>query len=405
MSQKSKAKKHSREGSGFRYSLILFCLFGILLTGYTLYHTFHTETFNADIYPHKGTVTDEFYISMTTSKGTWNNPDTLSPAKIGAEYDGVINYNGSDDLRNWTLVFEVPVSSFIDSSWNGEYVNDTKTGVITVTPLDYNYEIAADSKEEFGFVMYAPDELDIEHFSFSGEKIVRPWKKPIFWLLVIAMFTVMVIGITTLITNIRYKQMQEKLAVQKMVTDQALQTFAKIIDAKDEYTCGHSLRVAIYSRELASRYGLSEDECEQVYYMALLHDIGKIGIPDNILSKNGKLTDEEWAKIKTHVTIGAGVLADFSAVPGISDGAKYHHERFDGSGYCFGLHGTDIPLKARIIAVADAYDAMSSARVYRPAIPPEQIYQELKKNSGVQFDAVIARLMMEMIDDGFAPVL
>ena len=185
------------------------------------------------------------------------------------------------------------------------------------------------------------------------------------------------------------------------LTDSALRVAAKSIDAKDSYTNGHSFRVAEYSREIARRLGWSEDDIENVYYMALVHDIGKIGVPDSLLNKPSALTEDEYNIIKNHTTTGAKILKDFEGIKDVELGAKYHHERYDGKGYCEGLKGEEIPLVARIIAVADAYDAMASSRVYRPKLEPEKIRKELEEGKGTQFDPEIADIMLKMLDEGF----
>lgn len=181
---------------------------------------------------------------------------------------------------------------------------------------------------------------------------------------------------------------------------QALKTLAVTIDAKDKYTNGHSGRVAEYARELVKRNGGSEKEQEEIYYIGLLHDIGKIGVADDIINKPSKLTKEEFEVIKTHSVIGADILKNISMdIPGIEVGARWHHERYAGGGYPDGLKGEDIPDIARIISVADAYDAMTSKRSYRDVLPQQQVRREFVEKSGIQFDPVYARLMVEMIDE------
>ena len=138
--------------------------------------------------------------------------------------------------------------------------------------------------------------------------------------------------------------------------------------------------------------------------MALLHDIGKIGIPDQILNKEGRLTEEESKIVRTHPALGGDILKNFTALKGISEGARYHHERYDGKGYCTGKAGKDIPQVARIIGVADSYDAMASDRCYRKAMSQEVIARELRKGSGTQFDPEVVPVMLEMMEDGTAPV-
>ena len=174
-------------------------------------------------------------------------------------------------------------------------------------------------------------------------------------------------------------------------------TLADAIDAKDAYTKGHSGRVADYAREIAKRYGYSYERQEEIYMMGLLHDVGKIGVPDAVINKPGKLTDEEFEKIKTHPKRGAQILENIEEMPKLAIGARWHHERFDGRGYPDGLSGEDIPEEARIIAVADAYDAMTSNRSYRGLIPQEVVKEELEKGSGSQFDPTFAAILLDII--------
>ena len=240
---------------------------------------------------------------------------------------------------------------------------------------------------------------DSRSYTVKIHKAKKLIEYPAFWLIVIMLgiFTVAVVIYLFYRRKInRLKQHQEEY---RAIIEQSLQTFAKTIDAKDKYTNGHSIRVAKYSRMIAKRIGLSDKEQERIYYLAMLHDIGKIGIPDNILTKPGKLTDEEMAIIQTHPKIGGEILKDFTALEGITEGAKYHHERFDGTGYGEGLKGFDIPLVARIIGVADTYDAMSSDRCYRKALSREVILQELENGKGTQFDPEIVSVMLKMLED------
>lgn len=183
------------------------------------------------------------------------------------------------------------------------------------------------------------------------------------------------------------------------LTVQVMRTLAGTIDAKDKYTNGHSVRVAEYSRMIAEKMNMSQQEQKDIYYIGLLHDIGKIGVPDDIINKTSRLTDEEYDIIKTHPVIGAEILEKMSELPGIAIGARYHHERYDGRGYPEGLSGEDIPQVARIIGVADAYDAMASTRSYRDVLPQEVIRAEIEKCRGTQFDPVFADAMLELIDE------
>ena len=183
-------------------------------------------------------------------------------------------------------------------------------------------------------------------------------------------------------------------------TNSIIDAFSVCIDGKDSYTNGHSLRVASYTKLLAKKLGENEATAQKFYNIALLHDIGKIGIPDEILNKPGKLTEDEYETIKTHTYRGFEILKRVRSQKDISDGAYYHHERFDGKGYPTKLNGAKIPWVARIISVADAFDAMSSTRPYRKRLPMEEIVEEIKKCSGTQFDPVVAKAFLELYEEG-----
>ena len=190
---------------------------------------------------------------------------------------------------------------------------------------------------------------------------------------------------------------KSETAVKKLTTE-LMEALARTIDAKDKYTNGHSERVAIYSRMLALRMGLSEEEQEKAYYMGLLHDIGKIGIPNEIINKTTKLTDEEFELMQSHPLLGYNILKDISSMPELSQGARWHHEFYNGKGYPEGKLGSELPVLVRIISVADSYDAMTSNRSYRKYLPQETARAEIEKGIGIQFDPDAAKCMLEIID-------
>ena len=192
-----------------------------------------------------------------------------------------------------------------------------------------------------------------------------------------------------------YKEQQKK---EHELFEQTAEALASAIDAKDPYTHGHSARVAMYSTQIAREAGKSEEECEKVYFAALLHDVGKIGVPSAVINKPGRLTDEEFAQIKLHPVLGNQILSSIQQSPYLSIGAHFHHERYDGRGYPSGLKGEDIPEIARIIAVADSYDAMTSKRSYRDPIPQQTVREELVKGIGTQFDPYYAKIMIHLVD-------
>jgi len=192
-----------------------------------------------------------------------------------------------------------------------------------------------------------------------------------------------------------YKKEREN---EHLLFEQTAEALASAIDAKDPYTHGHSARVAMYSTQIAREAGLSEEECEQVYFATLLHDVGKIGVPSAVINKPGRLNDEEFAMIRQHPVTGNQILSSIQQSPYLSIGAHYHHERYDGRGYPDGLKGNDIPDIARIIGVADAYDAMTSKRSYRDPIPQQTVREEIVKGTGTQFDPEYAKIMVHLID-------
>lgn len=271
-----------------------------------------------------------------------------------------------------------------------------------------SYTNLSGGKYRFDIRVIDPDDPSAASHNFCSIDI-RKHKKltehPIFWVAAVFVIAAAAMGSITPISAAKVKIARRRQREYQDILEQSLLTFAGTIDAKDKYTNGHSIRVARYSRELARRMGMSPQEQEHIYYVALLHDIGKIGIPDHILNKPGKLDDEERKVIQTHPSIGADILKNFTALSGISDGAKYHHERFEGGGYCEGIAGEEIPLVARIIGVADTYDAMSSERCYRKPLSREKIESELKEGKGTQFDPQIVPHMINMIKDGTADIL
>ena len=200
------------------------------------------------------------------------------------------------------------------------------------------------------------------------------------------------------ISKYQRKEYESKEQLNRMNTN-IIRALAYTIDAKDRYTSGHSQRVADYSLAIAKRMGKSEEQQKSIYYAGLLHDVGKIRVPEEVINKPGKLTDDEFNQIRVHPVSGYHILKDIQEDAKIAYGAQYHHERYDGSGYPNGLEGENIPEIARIIGAADAYDAMASNRSYRDALPQEVVRSEIEKGRGKQFDEKIADIMLQMIDE------
>ena len=184
----------------------------------------------------------------------------------------------------------------------------------------------------------------------------------------------------------------------EILSNETFEAIAKAIDVNDPYTAGHSKRVAEYSRMIAEYMDYSDAELEEIYYAGLIHDVGKLGIDNHIINKKGKLSDEEYEEIKKHPAMGYEILRKISVKGNFAYGAKWHHERMDGKGYPDGLFGEEIPEIARIIAVADAYDAMTSTRPYRDILPQDKVREQIDQGRNAQFDDKIAAIMVSLID-------
>lgn len=215
-----------------------------------------------------------------------------------------------------------------------------------------------------------------------------------------------IFGVIVIFSSFMMRRLRETTKNEQRYREQLKQqnsdfvkTIVRIIDAKDRYTNGHSQRVANYSREIARRLGKTVEEQSQIYYAGLLHDVGKIRVPKEVINKPGKLNDEEFRQIKIHTVTGYYILKEIYKEGPILHAAKFHHERFDGKGYPMGLSGEGIPEVARIVGVADAYDAMASDRSYRKALPQATVRREIEMGRSGQFDPVIADVMLDMIDD------
>lgn len=227
-----------------------------------------------------------------------------------------------------------------------------------------------------------------------------------------SLFLVSVIGLEIwlitfvmyLIAAARIKRYQERHERDNEIIRESIETFTGFIDAKDSYTNGYSKRVADYTRLIAKEFGYKGEELNLIYYIALLHDCGKIGIPDAVLKKPGKLTDEEFDIIKSHTVRGGEILKSFKSMKDANLGALYHHERYDGKGYPEGRAGEDIPFVARMICVADSFDAMNSNRVYRKSLSKEYIINEIETNKGRQFDPKVADVMLNLLQNGFITI-
>lgn len=229
-------------------------------------------------------------------------------------------------------------------------------------------------------------------------------------LILISIFSTMIISVlinrrqelnNALIQAEKVKFIDELNAKNKeleILSNEAFEAIAKAVDVNDPYTAGHSRRVAQYSKMIAECMDYSDKELEEIYCAGLIHDVGKLGIDNQIINKQGKLSEEEFDEIKKHPLMGYEILKNISIRGNFAYGAKWHHERVDGKGYPDGLQGEEIPEIARIIAVADAYDAMTSKRSYRDTMSQDKVREQIINGRGSQFDEKIAGIMLSLMD-------
>ncbi|MBP5726673.1 MAG: HD domain-containing protein [Clostridia bacterium] len=303
-------------------------------------------------------------------------------------YPEVINYTIQDPNVGYML-------EGFENEWT--VVPQNSLGTISYTNLsagDYVFHLAVFDNNRENVVAERT-------YNISKEKEMYDNSWFIFYILSVPMFTVG--WVTWLLVKRHERKMQEQLAMANKQIEMGKQTviaIARTVDAKDQRTSDHSKRVAIYSAQIAKAYGLDEKQCRDIEWSAQMHDIGKIGIPDAILNKPARLTDDEYSTMKSHTTRGAEILKDFTLLDNVIDGAQYHHERYDGRGYPKGLKGEEIPLFARIIGVADAFDAMTANRIYRQQMDFSYVLGEMQRCRGTQFDPKFVDILLKLIHDG-----
>ena len=324
------------------------------------------------------------------------------PYESGMEFDFELVNPGKYTIYDWRTEIVFDDEYEIDSYWNGEFSQEDKA--LIVTPSEETQSIRGGESKTFGLVMITYDAQDCADYLVSYRLDTKVTSSPLFWILLGGVIFASGLFLNDELNYAKYRKIQQREQETQMILLESFRTFARIIDAKDPYTQGHSMRVAAYSRLIAKELGYSESDQDRVYWIGMLHDIGKIGVTDVILQKPGRLDNAEYSLIQTHVDIGGAILEDFTALPGIAEGAKYHHERWDGKGYSTHLSGKHIPEIARIICIADSFDAMTSPRVYRKAMAVDHAKHELLSCAGTQFDPQIVPVMVKLIDEGKVPI-
>ena len=411
----------------------------------------HRETFSGPgLFAQEDEKATDVSVVAVARSSTWgkifdfNNEGLTENNYQAYTYDFTVSNNTKDEVREFSFKLTFSHDAFLASAWNGalEIHQNVKGGEMVATvpdlrefvPGDYDLEIVTVDGESFiamkagDYLVYLPSssmnamEMPIESFEGTTPGIIMYVEmgrtiedssleleysfhrlltsEPLFWISIGLLSLWLIALVIFLITSAQIKKYKERHERDNEIINESIETFTGFIDAKDPYTNGHSKRVAKYTRLIAKEFGFDGEELDRIYYVALLHDCGKIGVPDNILGKPGKLTAEEFEIIKSHTVRGGEILTRFKSLKDADEGARYHHERFDGTGYPDGKAGADIPFIARIICVADSFDAMNTDRVYRKRLTQERILSELETNKGRQFDPLVADVMLGLLKDG-----
>ncbi len=409
----------------------------------------HEATFSgSSLFAGEDPMTNDVSVVGVPRSSTWtklfdlNNEGLTENNYQAYTYDFTVSNNTKDEVNDFSFKLTFGHDVFLAQGWNGaveihqvrgggeivstvpdlrEFVPDNhplETVTIDGEPFicmkegDYFIYIPSSSMNAMevpiepaegttpGFIMYVEIGETIEEEStleieYTFNRVLT--SEPLFWISLIGLGVLLVAIITVGMTSAQIEKYRKRHERDNEIINESIETFTGFIDAKDPYTNGHSKRVAIYTKRIAKEMGFEGEELDRIYYIALLHDCGKIAVPDSILGKPGELTDEEFDIIKSHTVRGGDILRSFRSLENVGEGARYHHERYDGKGYPEGKAGEDIPLIARMICVADSYDAMNTNRVYRQKLSKEKIIYELETNKGTQFDPQIADIMLRFI--------
>lgn len=305
------------------------------------------------------------------------------------------------DLRD-TPDEEITLEHYMDGA--DVFIPLEKGDYIIYYPSDTEGEVplAKDQKAGIGIILYSTsigginfDDCELTYTVTSDKK-----DRPEYYIIILLLGLFILLLAYFAMTFIQKLHTQTLLEQEKVLVHETMSTFVGFVDAKDPYTAGHSERVAVYTKLIAENIGYDEDEAMMAYYCGLLHDSGKISVSETVLNKPGRLNPEEFEAIKQHTVKGNDILKNLKAVPLAAVAARSHHERYDGTGYPDKLRGKNIPEIARIICVADAFDAMNSNRVYRGALQMEDIVEQLVVHRGTQFDPEITDVFLKLLNSG-----
>ncbi|ADL33675.1 HD-GYP domain-containing protein [Butyrivibrio proteoclasticus B316] len=379
-------------------AVLMMLLTGYLVNKYALDNNVSSE-YKSDLNLNGARLSDKIYASYEKKR------EHRTPSGYDAEFEFLITNIGDNRISNWKANLMVPEGTVVKNSWDAALNQHLDRNELIFAPEYYNIDINSYEATSFRVLLNTIEPFEPDSINFVGYEILSGQKDFIGPIIMVAIGIWLVAFVGYWVTRVNVRNYKERQQNDVKIILQSMNTFISFIDAKDPYTRGHSKRVAMYAAEIAKRMGLSGDEVQNIYYAGLLHDAGKISIPDAVLNKPGKLTDEERKLIQNHTIAGGKMLKQMSSIRGIRETALYHHERYDGTGYPEGLRGEAIPLYARIVGVADSYDAMSSNRVYRRHLNKDEIIEEIQNGSGTQFDPDLVKYMVDMINDGYVNVV
>ena len=436
---------------GISFIIIISILVISIIKVWIFNKTRHQETFaGSGLFSMEGDASKDVSVTAVPRDSTWTKTFDLyqegltDPNFQAYTYDFTVSNNTRDEVSEFTFQLNFAQDVFLSSAWNGAleiHQNVNQKEIVATVPDLREFDQTLYPLETVTFdgetlIWMKPGDYLIYHPSSSINAMEMPLgamkgtvpgiilyveigndlssstleleytfhrllnREPLFWIALAAMIGWILGVIVYIILSIKLKKYNQRHEMDNEIIKESIETFIGFIDAKDPYTNGHSLRVAEYTKLIAKEMGVEGEELDRTYYVALLHDCGKIGVPDHILGKPGKLTDEEFEIIKSHTIRGGEILSSFHSLKNVGEGAHYHHERYDGKGYPEGRAGEEIPLIARMICVADSFDAMNTNRVYRKKLTKEYILNELEKNKGKQFDPGIADIMLRLIKEG-----